>query len=153
MAIAELKDRPNLAADSRLFKLYSQFAQLLSEVRKQKLPENTIASINNDIAELNTLPDGDELRKAVKKKQAAIIKMLEKEYKIVPKNYYRNLWMAIGIGAIGLPFGALFSTFVRNMAFFSIGLPIGIAIGAGVGSSKDKKALEEGRQLDVEVKF
>jgi len=33
-----------------------------------------------------------------------------------------------------------------------IGLPIGMAIGVKVGSNMDKKAFNEGRQLDFEVK-
>ena len=34
----------------------------------------------------------------------------------------------------------------------AIGIGIGMAIGVGVGSSMDKKAFNEGRQLDFEVK-
>ena len=45
--------------------------------------------------------------------------MIETEQKPVPKNTYRNRWMAIGI-----------------------------AIGAGM----DKKALKEGRQLNIEIR-
>jgi len=35
----------------------------------------------------------------------------------------------------------------------AIGLPIGLGFGAALGSSMDKKAMEEGRQIDVELKF
>lgn len=53
-----------------------------------------------------------------------ILKLIEKELKLVPKNSYRNRWMAIGMSAFGVP------------------------IGAGM----DKKAFEEGRQLDMEIR-
>jgi len=47
--------------------------------------------------------------------------------------------------------GVVFGIMVDNMAYLGIGLPLGLAIGAAVGSNMDKKAKEEGRQLDVEV--
>jgi hypothetical protein len=39
------------------------------------------------------------------------------------------------------------------MAFIAIGLPIGMVIGIGIGTGMDKKALAEGRQIDVELKY
>jgi hypothetical protein len=39
------------------------------------------------------------------------------------------------------------------MAFLGIGLPIGMAVGSALGSGMDKKALAEGRQLDIEIKY
>lgn len=32
-------------------------------------------------------------------------------------------------------------------------IPIGLAIGMAVGTGMDKKALEEGRQIDLEIKY
>ena len=49
---------------------------------------------------------------------------------------------------MGVPFGLS----IGNLGMLGIGLPIGMAIGVGVGSSMDKKAFNEGRQLDFEVK-
>jgi hypothetical protein len=37
------------------------------------------------------------------------------------------------------------------MAMFGIGLPIGMAIGIAIGSSKDKKAFNEERQLEIDL--
>jgi len=34
-----------------------------------------------------------------------------------------------------------------------IGLAIGMAIGMAIGTGMDKKALEEGRQIDLEIKY
>jgi hypothetical protein len=39
------------------------------------------------------------------------------------------------------------------MAFLGVGLPIGMAIGLAVGTGMDKKALAEGRQIDIEIKY
>ncbi len=93
------------------------------------------------------------MRTIIKKKQTRIIKLLEKEVKLVPKNYYRNLWLVLGMVTFGIPIGVAFGTSLGNMAFIGIGLPIGLAIGIAVGSGLDKKAFEEERTLDVEIKY
>jgi hypothetical protein len=89
----------------------------------------------------------------IKQKQTKIIKLLEKELKIVPKNYYRNIWLAVGMSVFGLPIGVAFGVSIGNMGLLAIGLPIGMAIGTLVGSRMDKKAFEENRQLDIEIKY
>ena len=95
---------------------------------------------------------GTALSHLIKKKQNKIIKLTEKELKIVPKNYYRNLWMVLGMSAFGLPLGVAFGLSLGNIGLLAIGLPIGMAIGTLVGSKLDKKALESGKQLDIELK-
>ena len=82
-----------------------------------------------------------------------ILKLIEKELKLVPKNLYRDRWLAIGMAGFGLPFGVAFGAAFGNMAFIGIGIPIGLAIGIAIGSGMDKKALDEGKQLDVEIKY
>jgi hypothetical protein len=71
---------------------------------------------------------------------------------VVPKNHYRNQWLALGMATFGIPFGVALGMSLGNMALLGIGLPIGLAVGIAVGSGMDKKAFEEGRQLDVEIK-
>ncbi|HPI19196.1 MAG TPA: hypothetical protein PKY56_02395 [Candidatus Kapabacteria bacterium] len=154
MKINELNQKPDIENDVKLKKVYIQFEKLLFELRKKDLPDGLVTSINDDIEELNsTSASGDELRKVIKKIQAKMIKILEKEVKLVPKNYYSNLWLAIGTGSFGVPIGVAFGAMLGNMAFLGIGLPIGLAIGFSIGSGMDKKAYEEGRQLDVEIKY
>ncbi|MFO8022521.1 MAG: hypothetical protein R6U65_08640 [Perlabentimonas sp.] len=153
MIIKELTPKPEIDINIKLKEAFSQFEKLLAELRKRDLPDSLVESINQDIEELNsTSVSGDELRKMLKIKQTGIIKLLEKELKLVPKNYYRNLWLAVGIAAFGLPLGVVFGASFGNMAFLGIGLPLGMAIGIGVGTRMDKKALEDGRQLDIELK-
>ncbi|MCU0338062.1 MAG: hypothetical protein MUF12_09440 [Sediminibacterium sp.] len=149
-------DRPSITESThpKLFKAYSQLNLLLNALQAKVLPQDTSNTIDQAIDEINAIADTDRLLiKKVKEKQNAIIKLLEKQHKIVPKNYYRNLWMVVGMSAFGLPIGVAFGMSIGNLAMLGIGMPIGMAIGIGVGSSMDKKALEEGRQLDFEVKM
>lgn len=87
------------------------------------------------------------------KAQTRILRLLEKEMKIVPKNYYRNIWLSLGMGAFGLPMGVTLGAIFQNMGLPGIGLPIGIGIVIVAGVLKDKKALEEGRQLPISIKY
>ena len=154
MKIKELNQKPGIDKNVKLKETYLQFEKLLIELRKKELPDGLVGSINNDIEDLNsTSSAGDELRKIVKKKQTRITRLLEKELKLVPKNYYRNLWLALGMTAFGLPLGVAFGVALGNMAFLGIGLPIGLGIGIAVGTGMDKKAFEEGRQIDLEIKY
>ena len=152
MNVIELKERVDISENIKLSKIYVQFRELLKELRKRELPHKIIETINQNIAELNSMSPADkELKKMIERKRAKIIKLLEKELKIVPKNYYRNLWLAHGISTIGIPIGVSFGISMDNLALLGIGLPIGMAIGMGLGLRMDKKAFKEGRQLDLEV--
>ena len=150
MIIIEWKKREELLENVKRNRVYVQFQKLLSELRKKELPHEIIESINQDIEDINsTSSQGKELRKSVKQKHTKILKLLEKELKIVPKNYYQNIWLALGMGLFGLPLGVAFGIIVENMALSGGGIGIGMAIGVALGTMMDKKALKEGRQLDV----
>jgi hypothetical protein len=153
MKINELNQKPGIQKNIKLNELYVQFEKLLIELQKRDLPVGLVRSINKDIEEMNltSISEGD-MFKILKKKQISIIKLLEKEVNLVPKNYYRNLWLALGMAVFGIPIGVLVGASFGNMAFLGIGLPIGLPIGIAVGSRMDKKAFEEGRQLDLEIK-
>jgi hypothetical protein len=132
--------------------IYSKFNELIDELNSKEFPDNTINSINLDIEELNSAsPNMKGMRGHLLKKQTKILRLIEKEHKIVPKNYYRNLSMALGMATFGVPFGVAYGIISGNMAMFGIGLPIGMAIGIAIGSSKDKKAFNEERQLEIDL--
>ena len=152
MKINSLKPRPEISNKPKLQKVYTQFEKLIDELRIIVLPEKITVFINASIDELNLISN-EKLRSQTKKKQSKIITLIEKELKIVPINHYRNTWMAIGMSAFGVPLGVALGASLGNMGFIAIGLPIGMAIGLSVGTSMDKKAQEEGRQLNMEVKF
>lgn len=123
-------------------------------MKKKELPEPIVTKINKGVDQINALSESEpKLTKQIKKTQASIIKLIEKELKLVPKNHYRNTWLAVGMAAFGLPVGVAVGASLGNMAFLGVGLPIGMAIGMAVGSGMDKKAFKEGRQLDMESKY
>jgi hypothetical protein len=151
--ISVLKPRPEIDRDSKSKETFLQFERLLSELRKRELPDEIVSVINSDLDEINSIADSEKtFRKKVREKQSLIIRTLEKKQKIVPRNYYRNIWLAIGMAVFGIPLGVVFGISLDNMAFIGIGLPIGLAIGIGIGAEMDKKAFREGRQLDIEIK-
>ena len=154
MEIIQLNEKDIIIADAKLNKAYLQFQELLQELRKRELPEKIAEFINHSIEDLNSSScAGKELIKLFRNKQAKIVELLEKELKIVPRNYYKNLWTALGISIFGVPLGvALGLTIFDNIAFMAVGIPIGLVIGIAVGTEMDKKAFKEGRQLDLEIK-
>lgn len=153
MEIKELKKRPSIDQNKKLISAYAQFDQLLTELKKKELPEEIIKSINNGIDQINSVSESEnELRKQIRKTQSVILKLIEKELKLVTKNHYRNTWLALGMAAFGIPLGVAFGTSSGNMGLIGIGLPIGMVIGMAVGSDMDKKAVKSGRQLDLEIK-
>ena len=153
MEIRELRNRADLAKDKRLDNIYKQFDKLLTELKKKELSEVVIKSINDGVDQVNAVSGADrKLRNQVRMTQSEVLKFIEIEMGLVAKNHYRNTWMAIGMTAIGIPMGVVFGMSLGNIAFMGIGLPIGLAIGVAVGTGLDKKALEEGRQIDFEIK-
>ena len=154
MEITALNKRADNEQDKKLKKGYAVFENLIDELKKKKLPPEILNSINQNIEELNSFSGSNkDLRKRILKSQSNILKLIEKELKLVPKNYYRNRWLAIGMSAFGIPFGVAFGASLDNMAFLGIGIPIGMAIGMAIGAGMDKKAFEEGRQLNLEIQY
>ncbi|WP_162427363.1 hypothetical protein [Pontibacter pudoricolor] len=152
MEIQQLAPRQDMEQNKKLTKNFTQFENLLTELRARKLPDEITQYINNEITLINSTSGSEKaLGKQVSKSQSGILKLIEKELKLVTKNHYRNMWLALGMGTFGLPLGVAFGTSLGNMAFLGIGLPIGMAIGAAVGTSLDNKAIKNGTQLDLEI--
>lgn len=151
MKIKNLKQRPDIQKNTKLNNAYIQFEKLINELRNKELSDELVEFVNVNIEKLNLI-SGKELRSEIRKNQSKIIRRIEKELKIVPKNYYRNMWLAIGMSVFGIPLGVAFGASFGNMGFIAIGLPIGMVIGIAVGTVMDKKAFDEGRQLDMELK-
>jgi len=150
MNIIELKERESISESIKTSRAYFKFKKLLKELMKKELPSIIVESVNHDIEELNSTSLTDKkLRKLVDQKQTKILILLKKELKIVPKKYYQNQWIALGMSVFGLPIGVVFGLSMGNLALLGIGLPIGMAIGICLGMGMDKKAFAEGRQLDL----
>lgn len=152
MNIKPLKEISDFENNKKLRNRYTTFKKLVSLLQKEELPPEVIEKINSSLDEINQHPTQDKsLSKLISRNQRKVLKVLEKELKIVPKNYYRNLWMALGMAAFGIPMGAAFGAAMGNMAFLGIGIPIGMGIGLAFGASMDQKAADEGRQLNIEI--
>lgn len=154
MKISALKERQNNSDNAKLTRIYLQLGEYIKELNKKELPARIVETVNQHIEEINVSSlSENSLMKLVKWKQMKLVKLIEKELKIVPKNYYRNLWLAVGMSAFGLPIGVAFGLTLGNMGFLAIGLPIGMGIGIVVGSRMDKKAFESNRQLAIDIKY
>ena len=155
MVIVELIEKEFAAENIKLNRIYMQFKELLKQLKQRELPPNIIEILNNDLEEMNATSFNDkELMRLFKKKQTKILKLLEKELKIVPKDYYKSYWLPLGMTIFGIPIGIAFGAIVlNNSALFPIGFPIGMAIGIAIGIKMDKNALKEGRQLDIKIKY
>lgn len=144
MIIEKLKIRNTIDQDKRLTKAVLKMQNLIEALNKKEIPEEVASIINEDIRTLNTFSGIDkEVRKTLRRTHSKILKLLEKELKWVPKNHYRNTWLAIGLAAFGIPLGAAFSN-------IGLGMPLGMIFGMVVGSFMDKKARKEGKQIDIE---
>jgi hypothetical protein len=153
MKIKYLNKRPYLTQKSRLNKKYLLFQELISELRDLVSNMEIIHSLNNAIDSINSISDFDKkLGKQLKSEQSKILKLLKDELKLVAKNYYRNKWLAVGMGAFGIPIGIAIGVITGNMSFIGIGLPIGFGFGLAVGTWLDLKAKEKRKQLKFEIK-
>jgi hypothetical protein len=123
---------------------------LLKELKKRNLKEESIIFLNKKIEALNSLPP-EAAKKEMKLKSSKndILKHLEKEYKLVTKNYYAQLWLPLGMTVFGLPLGTVVFAATGNAAFIPLGLPIGMAIGSFYGAQLDKKAASEDRVIEL----
>ena len=154
MEFKKIEKKPNIDQDQKLMDKFDGFEKLINELEKKEVPPDIVNSINRDIDEINSFSgSGKDLLKQFRKTQSGIIKMLEKELKLVTKNHYRNMWLAVGMSAFGIPIGVIIWVIADNPGLLAIGIPIGMGIGIAVGIAMDKKANENGKQLDVEIKY
>lgn len=138
----------------KLDQQYNHLQALINEFYQKASAEDLDAIVVPQVDSLNALPSDvkdKELQKQLHKSQATILEKVEKKLKIVPKEYYKNQWLALGMATFGIPLGVAFGMALDNMALFAIGIPIGMAVGIGNGLRLDKKAKDEGRQLDLGV--
>ena len=147
-----LIERNNISENVKADKAYLKFTQLLNELELKKIPTETVILINNELEKLNLVSTTDKkFYSLIKDKENRIIRLIENKHKIVPINYYRNLWMILGMSSFGIPLGVVLGFSLGNLALLGIGIPIGMAVGVGFGTYLDKKANKEGRQLQYKM--
>jgi hypothetical protein len=153
MIMKKLIERQHILENTKVISRYHQLGELLKALEKRELPNEMVGFINQHIDLLNSISDSEKyFAKTIKEKENEILKYMEKKINVVPKNYYRKRWLSLGVGAFGLPIGVTIGSVSGNMGMLGAGLPIGLGIGSVVGSNMDKKAFNEGRQLDFEIK-
>ncbi len=153
MPIYEINPSNTDKGNKKLLDKLIDFNELVNELNKREIPTLLEKIINEEIHSLNSLMGSEkELTQQLRKVRNRIVILVEKELHLVPKNHHRNRWIALGMGAFGIPFGVAFGFALGNLAFIGIGIPIGLAIGIAVGSAKDKKVRQEGKQLDIILK-
>lgn len=151
MEIIELNKKGN--SYQKLSNNMVDFERLIAELTKRDLPDEIISAINNNLQEFNSFSGSDKMvLKQLKKVRRKILVLLEKKLKLVTKNHYRNLWLAVGMIVFGIPIGTAIGTSIGNMAFTGIGMVIGMIVGITVGTAKDKEAFEKGNQINLEFK-
>ncbi|WP_180957969.1 hypothetical protein [Psychroflexus sp. MES1-P1E] len=123
MSLKSLNKRPDIQTDRKLNTAYLQFEKLIEAFKNKSLPDSIVDSINVGIEGLNSISDSaKDLRSQIKAKQSNLIKLLEKEIKIVPKNHYRTMWVSLGMAAIGIPMGVAFGAILGNMVYTNLNL-------------------------------
>ncbi len=130
------------------------FQKVIQALNDKEIEDSVAARINTEIDSLNaSTMDEKSFKKLLSKAQMKILNLVKKELKLVPVNHYRNQWLALGMSALGLPIGAVYAMAIDNMAMLAIGIPIGMVLGIGIGTGMDKKAKQEGKQLNVQIEL
>ncbi len=152
MELEGLRKRNFSGKKSAVIKEYSLLKQLVQELQNRELPPEVVVELNVEISRLNAVVDNHiKLFFYIKLVKKKMLKTLLEDLEIVPKNYYRNYWLVLGMSAFGLPLGILLSSILDSNSFIAIGLPIGMVIGMAIGSEMDRRALENNRQLELEI--
>ena len=154
MEIIDLNTNIGISLRPKAKKELESLKNLIQLLKQKNLKPETIRSINQIIESKNRsiqLLHPKKKYAALKEAKMSIFKLVEKEEQLTAKNHFQNQWIALGMTVFGLPMGVAMAISLNNWSFVGIGLPIGLAIGAGYGSQLDKKALEENRQLDIEI--
>ncbi|OSY88976.1 hypothetical protein WH52_04755 [Tenacibaculum holothuriorum] len=148
MEIVSLIKKDELLTKKSFEKNFNKLTFLLEVLRTKNLSSETISIINKKIETINSF-EGKPHKYSTKLvvQHHNITELVRKQHGLVTEKYYQNQWMALGMTVFGLPLGVIFSTALGNMAFIGIFFLPGMFIGAQYGKQKDKKALQEGKQL------
>ncbi|WP_296619364.1 hypothetical protein [Marivirga sp.] len=147
MPINNLNPEYQESQNSLLKKRVLKFEQLLEALNEKEISESVLNVINVETDRLNKIQSKSALPLQIQKSIQEILKITEKELNLVSENHYTFLWIVLGMAVFGLPIGILAALALDNLAFMSLGLGFGMAIGISVGAYKDNQANKEGRQI------
>lgn len=151
MKIINVQERP-IKSKSAYLDNFTKLNQLIDELNTKEIPDTVAIKINELVNAINASEKDRQYLINLSENKTKIVKILENDLGLVPKNYYRNTWLILGMTTIGLPLGVCFGLLMDNMGLMGIGLPIGMVLGIGLGSSKDQKVFKENRQLQTEIR-
>jgi hypothetical protein len=141
------------ADDSNIhcFKVLDQFISVFESMRHRKIPMDKFKGAVSKLEEL-LLKDTLYLKQLTALK-TDITEGLRKEFGLTTKFYYRFKWTFNGMLYFGLPLGLMVSAIYHEEGFLTLASPLGIALGSviglAIGTSKDKKAAQNGKQLSI----
>lgn len=149
MDFFEIKADKSIKINEKTQKKIDNFKELISEIKKKKITKDLYDMINEEILLINSIKKDKVFPRQISKSKHKILLQLQRQLKIIKKDYHKNMWFSLGMSAFGLPIGLAFSLILDNFAFQAIGLPIGMMIGLMVGSSLDKKAEADNLVLNM----
>lgn len=98
MEIKKLDKRSSIDQTKKLKCKIVNFEKLITELNKRKISSEIVNSVNQNIKDVNSFSGSNkDLRKQICKSQSNILKLLEKELKLIVKNHYRTKWMLLGM--------------------------------------------------------
>ncbi len=151
-ALLPLAATGRAATDIRAAVACDQMRDILKDLRERSLPGRVVDRVNLLVADMNDAIAADHVdRKRMERNVRQLLRLLEKEVELVPRNHHSNLWRGLGIAVFGVPLGLAVGSSVGEIGLVGLGLPVGVVFGTAVGILLDRKAHREGRQLDVEM--
>ncbi len=140
------------AVSTRVTKKYKKLFLLIEELENHNLTPDTESAVNTIITNYNAYNGpAEKLGRTIGKARVDILRVVEKNMKLIPKNAMLIRWMGIGMSAFGISLGAAYFVVLGNMAFMGVGIGIGLSIGVAIGAGLDNKAKKENRQLNIEL--
>ena len=99
--------------NKKLFKAYQKMAKLITALGKKEVPEAIVDEINIKIANLNAASrDEKEYARELDRAYQSTLKLVQEKLNWVPRDFYRDQWMALGLSVFGLPLGVVTGTCV-----------------------------------------
>jgi hypothetical protein len=111
MEIKDLTIKGEYKGDEKLEKRISNFQSYIDLLNSRDLDNDIIDAINSSIDELNNFEGSKrKFKLRLMKVRSQVVRHVEKQAKLVPQNYYRKLWLALGMSVFGMPIGVVFGT-------------------------------------------
>jgi hypothetical protein len=149
MKLSPIMKSPRFGNDELLEAEYAQLGKIVDNLRGKALPIHVTLQINDELACINYFTGSrKDLHSHLRKSKAKILKLLEKNLRLVPKNHYRNAWSFMGISFFGIP-SVMTGLILGEAELIAAGIPLGICVGMVIGLLMDRKAVQNGYQLNV----